>query len=437
LVEQWSEEPRVGGSIPSLGTNLTTLPVLRTLAHARFRLLLAAVLALAAAARSWQLVFESFANMSDYRGYFLSASRIAWQGVSPYHPLPVAPPGKFLVGVVSSIDTPSFLMLFWPWTVMSDEFGRLVWIALQVLAVAATLLAVYRGIGRPTVAEVLVAASLLVFFPPLRDAFHEGQVSIFMGLALALALLAHQRGRSSAGGAVLGLAIAIKLSPILVLPYFLYRRDWRLCLAAIGTALMISLATAAAGWMSYWPTFAADIASIAGGTANVLNQSLNGVLLRLTHADFSGLPIPSTGAGFRVLWLAAQAAVIIAIAVVVRRGRLAGPERLWTEYACIVLLLPLVQPFAWEHHFAQAILVVPVAVHLASRGRLGLVAAVVLAAAFAADLLLAYPGFVAAAAAGPAGLANSPALQVAASVTTIAVVAAAMALATARKPSGA
>jgi hypothetical protein len=437
LVEQWSEEPRVGGSIPSLGTNLATVPVLRTLAHPRFRLLLATALALAAAARAWQLVSESFPNMSDYRGYFLSASRLAWQGVTPYHPLPLAPSGKFLVGVVSSIDTPTFLALFWPWTVMPEDLGRIVWIALEAMAVICILVGVYRGIGRPTPAEVLVAASLVVFFPPLRDSFQEGQVSIFIGLALALTLLAHQRGRPWVGGAVLGLAVAIKLTPILVLPYFVYRRDWRLCLGAVATAAILSLATLAAGWWSYWPTFAGDIASVSGGTANVLNQSLNGVLLRITHADFSGLPIPSTGTGFRLLWLVGQAALVLALAAIVRRGRLAGPERLWMEFACIVLLLPVVQPFAWEHHFAQAILAVPVAVHLASRHRLGLVAAAVLAATFAADLLLAYPGFVAAVGAGSVRLGSSPALQVAASATTIAVAAAAIAMATSRQPSGA
>ena len=235
-----------------LGTNISAFPLLRTFAHARFRLVLAIILAVAAAARAWQLIAESFANMSDYRGYFLSASRLAWQGVSPYHPLPVAPPATFLVGVVSSIDTPSFLMLFWPWAVMPDDLGRMVWIALEVLAVGGTVFAVYRGIGRPTAPEGLVAASLLVFFPPLRDSFQEGQVSLFIGLALALALLAHQRGRSWTGGAVLGLVIAIKLTPVLVLPYFLYRRDWRLCMAAVVTAAVLSLATLAAGW-GYWP----------------------------------------------------------------------------------------------------------------------------------------------------------------------------------------
>ena len=167
----------------------------------------------------------------------------------------------------------------------------------------------------------------------------------------------------------------------------------------------------------------------------MLNQSLNGVLLRITHADFSGPSDPATGAGFRALWLVAQAAVVGAMVAIVRRGRLAGPERLWTEYACIVLLLPLLQPFAWEHHFAQAILVVPVAAYLVSRHRVGPVAAAILITAFSADALLSYPGFVIALNAGPAQLANSAVLQVAASVTTIVVVSAAAALASARRPS--
>jgi cell division protein FtsW (lipid II flippase) len=165
----------------------------------------------------------------------------------------------------------------------------------------------------------------------------------------------------------------------------------------------------------------------------VLNQSLNGVILRAWRPDLNGLPISSPGLPFRGVWLVAQLAVVGVLAWhVTRRGR-RDAEREWLEYSCLLLLLPLVSPIAWDHHFAQATLALPVAVFLVSRHRLGFWAGAALALLFLADIYLAYPGFQAALAASPATLKASPLLQLAASVTTIAVTFSALILMGARR----
>jgi alpha-1,2-mannosyltransferase len=381
------------------------------------------VVAVVVTARLIALIGESFANMTDYRTFFLIAGRLAWHGANPYH---------LIVGTAFSwmpfLEAPAFLMLFWPWTLLPEELGRAAWIGLEILAVAGTLVAVYRGLGRPTPAEALVAASLVVLFPPLRDSFQEGQVGVFMGLAMALTLLAHQRGRPGLGGAALGAAIAVKLTPVLLLAYFVYRRDWRLCLTAAVTTTVLSAVTLVWGWASYWPTFVSAVVGSSNGTANVLNQSLNGVLLRALHPDLNGLPIASLGVGFRTVWLVTQLLVLGVLAAFVTRGGSKTPEREWIEVSCLLLLLPLVSPFAWDHHFAQATLAVPVAVFLVSRHRLAFWAGAALALAFFADLYLAYPGAQAALAASPSTLKASPFLQLAASVTTVAAISSALLL---------
>jgi hypothetical protein len=403
---------------------------MRTFAHARFRLAVAGIFAVAAAARAVALVTESFANMDDYRRYFLVASRHAWQGISPYQPIGVAQPGQDL-GNVGAFMTPPFLMLFGPMTWLADDPGRAVWIAAEVLAVVISVVAVYRGIGRPTWAEGLAAASLVVFFPPLRDSMQEGQIGVFLAAGMALALLGHLRGRPVLGGAALGAIIAVKLTPVLLLPYFVYRRDWRLCLVAVATAAALALLTLALGWAHYWPGFVADITAASNGTALVRNQSLNGVLLRAWHPELNGLPIAAPGLAFRGAWLLAQGLVAAALVAVVARRALPSPVREWTEFSIIVLVVPLIQPYAWEHHFAQAIIVVPVAVYLASRLLLGIRATLALAGVFAAALFLGHPGFTVANGVQPAVLKGSLGLQLAASVLTIAVLLAGFLLATA------
>ena len=382
------------------------------------------MVAVVVTARLIALIGESFANMTDYRTFFLVAGRLAWHGADPYHLVE----GGASLFRTPFLEAPAFLMLFWPWTLLPEELGRAAWIGLEILAVAGTLVAVYRGLGRPTPAEALVAASLVVLFPPLRDSFQEGQVGVFMGLAMALTLLAHQRGRPGLGGAALGAAIAVKLTPVLLLAYFVYRRDWRLCLTAAVTTTVLSAVTLVWGWASYWPTFVSAVVGSSNGTANVLNQSLNGVLLRALHPDLNGLPIASLGVGFRTVWVVGQLLVLGVLAAFVTRGGSKTPEREWIEVSCLLLLLPLVSPFAWDHHFAQATLAVPVAVFLVSRHRLAFWAGAALALAFFADLYLAYPGAQAALAASPSTLKASPFLQLAASVTTVAAISSALLL---------
>src|SRR5258708_39601177 len=91
----------------------------------------------------------------------------------------------------------------------------------------------------------------------------------------------------------------MKLSPILVFPYFAYRRDWRLCVSALATGAAVALLTLPLGWAHYWPAFIANVASAGNGTALVRTQSLNGLLLRAWHPEWNGLPSAPRGASVK------------------------------------------------------------------------------------------------------------------------------------------
>ncbi|GAA5156562.1 MULTISPECIES: glycosyltransferase 87 family protein [Amycolatopsis] len=70
----------------------------------------------------------------------------------------------------------------------------------------------------------------LVWLEPVHSTFDFGQVNLLlMGLVTADVLLARRRAR----GTGVGLAAAIKLTPLAFLLFFLVRRDHR----ALGTAI--------------------------------------------------------------------------------------------------------------------------------------------------------------------------------------------------------
>lgn len=402
--------------MPELLVDLTRLPGVRALRNPGVRAAALAIVGAGALVYFALLLLSSFSNMQDFRSIFVPEARAAWAGAAIYHPIAPASPGRFTAGVTGGVDSPVFLFLLWPWTVMPDLAGRLSWQLIEMGGLALSVVLGYRGLGAPSAGEAVLVAVLVVFFVPVRDSLQEGQLSIMLGTLVAASLLSHQRGRSTFGGLALGLAAGLKLTPLLLIPYFAYKRDFKLCLAAFATATALLLLTLTVGWSPLMPPFVRVMSQLSLGTAIAQNQAVNGFVLRVLHPGLTGFPVPGLPLVTRLVIGAGQVAVLIYLAWLVRRLRLPATERLWTEFSILLLLLPLVQPFAWPHHFAWAVIVIPVGVRLVVRRLLSQPQAAALAGLYLALTLLEFPLY-SAAARHPADLARYPLVALAAGLT--------------------
>jgi hypothetical protein len=405
----------------SLGSRALSLPGIRVFADSRVRLVVAAMLLLAAVALTW-LGFDGYRQMQDFRHVFLQAATAAWQGSSPYTPLRYAGPGEFLAGASGSIYTPPFLFLLWPWTWLQAGAGELGWFALEVGALIGTGLLVYHRIGRPSSSELAVVVAILLLSPPLRDDLNDGQLGLFLGFGLALALWGHQRSRPVIGGIGLGLATAVKITPVGAAVFFLWRRDWKLAGAALAAAGGISLLTLAVGWGHYWPGFVTNLTMVSSGTAHPLNQSLNGLVMRWLRPDLTGQPVPSPGLTARAVWALLQIAFSVAVLAVGLPRKGADVLDDWARYSILLLALPVLSPFAWPHHYAQALVAVPVGIRLVVRGRSSPVAALIAGVLLVLVILFEFPVTIAATA-DLLTLGEHPALALADSLLLLAVLA--------------
>ncbi len=204
--------------------------------------------------------------------------------------------------------------------------------------------------GLPVAVLLAVVATAL---DPVRTTLYLGQINIVL-LALVVGDLLGRPG-SRLRGAGIGLAAAVKLTPLLFVVYLVVTRRWR----AAATALATFVAAAGLGFLfapadsvAFWfegTFFAADRISAVGGPSN---HSLNGLLARL-GAD--GLP-----------WLAGAAAFgALTIALAVRAHR-SGDEVL--ALTLCGLASAALAPFAWSHHYVW---VVPLSVLLGTRALAG------------------------------------------------------------------
>jgi alpha-1,2-mannosyltransferase len=306
---------------------------------------------------------------------------------------PVAPRGSDFVITSSSIDyPPTTLLLLWPWTVLPGSLRDASWLLLsQVLALAVIPVLVYRAIGRPSWTGLLLVGAALVTFLPIRQSASEGQLSVLLAALAVIALAAHERHRPVAGGMALGLAIALKLSPALLLPYFLWKRDYRLVLWSLVVVAGVLGLTLAVGWGPQWQPSLRIISATGAGSAFVANQSLNGFVLRACCPDLNGLPINSPPVVAAMAWRVSELALAGGLVLMLWRWRPVESLGLWLEYGIVLLALQVALPFAWFHHYAVGAILIVVVGRLVSLGRLGSGVMVSLGLAYLVVNLVAYP----------------------------------------------
>lgn len=216
------------------------------------------------------------------------------------------------------------------WTVTS--LGAIVAMGRLVAARALTVPAA----GRSAVAW-WVAVAVLVSAPGQSN-IHFGQVS----LLLVLACLADGLGVTSQrwSGVLIGLAAAVKLTPLLFIAYLLVsgqRRTAARASAAFAAATTLAWLLNPADSRQFW-TSAVFATDRIGDITALGNQSVNGMLLR------AGLP---TSVVF-TLWLATGGALVAAALWRARGLHLQGQEgRAIVLIGCATVAA---SPVSWTHH---------------------------------------------------------------------------------------
>ncbi|MDA2890407.1 glycosyltransferase family 87 protein [Mycolicibacterium sp. BiH015] len=215
-----------------------------------------------------------------------------------------------------------------------------------------------------------IVAPAVIYLEPIRANFDFGQINVVL-MTLVIADCVPRR-TPWPRGMLLGIAIAVKLTPAVFLLYFLLRRDTRSLLVAALSAVIATLAGFAFAWRDsweYWTETVRNTDRIGTATLNT-NQNIAGALARL------GL-----GEGERfVLWTALCFAVLGLTVWAARRALRA--EQPVLALLSVAMFGLVVSPVSWSHHWVWVLPTVLVTAVLAVRLRhvaLGAVSAVGLA----------------------------------------------------------
>ncbi len=204
---------------------------------------------------------------------------------------------------------------------------------------------------RALAVAALLGAVATLALEPVRSNMDYAQINVLLMLLVVVDLTNQQAKRTWWRGCLVGVAGAIKLTPLLYLAAFLVRRDWRSLARGVGTFA----AATAVSWLIlpsdstlYWFHQATD-AGRTGPIAIVSNQSWNGLLRR---------PPFHWGTMTAALW------VILVIATVTcgvfLAARLTAEHRTAETVMALGLTELLVSPVSWTHHWSW-VAVAPIA----------------------------------------------------------------------------
>ncbi|RKS79422.1 alpha-1,2-mannosyltransferase [Actinomadura pelletieri DSM 43383] len=247
-----------------------------------------------------------------------------------------------------------------PFTVIPWRAAQLVWTGLICVALVICVLYAFRDLlhraGRwaPLAAGILVAG--MAWLDPVRDQFRFGQVGLFL-LALCLADCCTRTARWPRG-ALVGLAIAIKLVPGVFLIYFLItgRRDaFANAMFTAGAATLGAFALLPADSSDYWFGALLQGGDRTGAVDGTTNQAVQGIVARILDE----------GPARTLVWLVLAAIVAYYGFTWARRAseaaeRQTGPASsslLLASVAIVGLLSVMLSPVGWIHHLVWMIAV--------------------------------------------------------------------------------
>ena len=259
---------------------------------------------------------------------------------------------------------PFAALLFAPLTWLPVTAGRVLVSAATVLALPVTSYLVLRlppwpaQLARDRAVQLALAFSAAaIWLEPERTNLKYGQINVLLTLLVLIDLVWIERGRClGLGGALIGVAAGIKLTPALFVVYLVATRRYRAAATAAGAfaaTVAMAFALVPGDAARYWDLSFLDPAHV-GRIQNVANQSLLGALARVLHTLSVG-PV----------WLPAAAVIGVAgVALAARAGRSGQAAQAFA--LCAVTSL-LVSPISWSHHWVLAVPALLVAVVTAAR----------------------------------------------------------------------
>ncbi len=271
------------------------------------------------------------------------------------HEARIGPAGNlFSVLFLTYNNPPVTALLFEPLSLLSFRTAQTVFVlvnnALYLLGIGLTLYALRAG---PIEVLLGVLLSTTVFFYAARQTFGLGQMNGVLVCLIAAALLLAVQGHDGWSGAMIAGAAALKISPILLLGFFIARRRWHAIWGALITGMVLmALMVLLAGGNTLAHFVTQVLPAVGRGSAAFPNQSMLGALYRwvVPAADMLSAEGPGDYPLIRAVWLLLSIGVGVITLWLVARARLNGRAQNAVGFSIFIVAGLLIGGLSWDHY---------------------------------------------------------------------------------------
>ena len=250
---------------------------------------------------------------------------------------------------------PFYIMLFTPF-VRFDEL-----LVLQYFRVANIILfLITLGIWvRMMQRQYLWWGLVLIFltnYQPLYDTLAYGQTDIILLFCFTLVLWAIHTQRPEWAGIVVAFLTMIKIYPVLLLAFFVIKRQWKGVIGfVIGMIIWNLIAIMVIGWDIHVQYVTRILPSIGGTTSWIENQTIAGFITRWYDNPFA-MSRFSFHSVERIATLISGGLSAL-VCLLAFRDTPIRDSRFAVQYAMFVMLMVIAIPVAWMHYSTLLILV--------------------------------------------------------------------------------
>ena len=257
------------------------------------------------------------------------------------------------------IKPPLFAVLMAPMGGLTPVAARRVWVLLShacvvgiIAFLAASLFEQPRERGAAAIALPLLALSS----QPLSSHFLAGQTNLLVMLLIVTALWSLHAGRPVAVGVALGTAAALKLYPLTLIAYFLWKRRYRVVVSAgIAVLAWTCVTVCVLGFRTHLDFVARVLPTLLHYRSDVShysNQSIYACFYRLFVDNLYTDAVINSPIRARLV-SSLCCAVLVAITVILCKSRSTG---LNVEISLVVVATTLITSQAWDMNFVAMLL---------------------------------------------------------------------------------
>lgn len=266
-------------------------------------------------------------------------------------------------GITQCLYPPFFSILMSPLTHLPYKIAAQIWYLLSFLFVWLSVFLTVKMVGKSSPAAI-ASASLITLFAefafPMQDLLWSGNVGAAILFLCAAGIFLHNKNYFAWSALFIALAVFIKLTPVIIIPLMIMRRQWRwLSAFAAWSVLLFAVGVWQSGWENHREFLTKIMPAMSAGMAERNNRSLLSItqfveLRKVPTVEDIKNGAPDLPDDSDALFKAFAALSLLGILYYLRRINKTS-SALTVEIYLLLLLSLILSPISWRHGYILAL----------------------------------------------------------------------------------